>query len=103
MDMRIDHGRSVQDRDVEVRCRGTGREIQVHYNEFMATSSSISLSALVELCRVLRHNLDAGLSLLNVFRQQAKRGPSEIRGVAEEIAGDLAKGRDLEHALEKQR
>ena len=35
---------------------------------------AVSLSALVELCQSLCHNLGAGLTLLSVFRQQAKRG-----------------------------
>ena len=57
--------------------------------------STLPLSALVELCRVLRHNLGAGVSVREVFRQQAKRGPTAIRGLADEIARELDRGRDL--------
>src|SRR4051794_36301160 len=69
----------------------------------MSRTSRLPLSALIELCRALRHNLGAGLSLLDVFRQQAKRGPAAVQPLAEDIARDLGKGRDLEHALEKHR
>jgi type IV pilus assembly protein PilC len=65
--------------------------------------TALPLSALVDLCRALRHNLAAGLTLANVFRQQSKRGPSAIRAVAGDIARHLGKGRDLEHALESHR
>jgi len=42
-------------------------------------SATLPLSTLVELCRSLRHYLGAGLSLVDVFRQQAKRGPAGAR------------------------
>lgn len=69
----------------------------------MARPSRLPLSALVELCRTLRHMLGAGLSLLDVFRQQSKRGPTAVRPFADAVARDLGKGHDLEHALEKHR
>lgn len=65
------------------------------------TTAALPLSALVELCRSLRHYLGAGLSLVDVFRQQAKRGPASVRGVAESIVSDLEHGHDLEYALKK--
>jgi len=65
------------------------------------TTAALPLSALVELCRSLRHYLGAGLSLVDVFRQQAKRGPASVRGVAESIVSDLEQGHDLEYALKK--
>src|SRR5207248_3783557 len=37
----------------------------------------------------------------DVFRQQAKRGPTAIRSVAESIAKDLEQGHDLERALKR--
>src|SRR5262245_44526438 len=67
------------------------------------TTAALPLSALVELCRSLRHYLGAGLSLVDVFRQQAKRGPAPVRGVADRIAKDLEQGHDLERALKKQK
>ncbi len=61
------------------------------------------LAALVELCRTLRHNLAAGLTLHDVFRQQAQRGPAALRDVCAAIAKDLGKGGDLETALNRHR
>jgi type IV pilus assembly protein PilC len=63
-------------------------------------SSRLPLSSLIELCRVSRHYLSSGLSLLDVFRQQASRGPASVRPVAERIAQNLARGASLEEALQ---
>ena len=62
-------------------------------------SSQLSLSALIELSRVLRHYLGAGLTLPDVFRQQAKRGPAAVRPIAERVALVLEGGDSLEAAL----
>jgi type IV pilus assembly protein PilC len=69
----------------------------------MLLSSQLPLSSLIELCRVLRHNLSAGLRLVEVFRQQARRGPLPVRPVAERISHELETGSDLQAALEKER
>jgi type IV pilus assembly protein PilC len=69
----------------------------------MLFSSRIPLSSLIELCRALRHNLSAGLRLVDVFRQQAKRGPARVRPVAERITQELERGGDLEGALEREK
>jgi type II secretory pathway component PulF len=66
-------------------------------------SRAAPLSALVELCHSLRHYLGAGLSLLDVFRHQANRGPSALRDASGGIAKDLGKGASLEEALNRQR
>src|SRR4051812_7082944 len=66
-------------------------------------SAALPLSTLVELCRSLRHYLGAGLSLVDVFRQQAKRGPARLRDIAGGIARELEAGNDLEHALNRYR
>ena len=65
----------------------------------MLLSRRLSLADLIELSRVMRHYLGAGLSLPDVFRQQAKRGPARFRAVAERIAQRLEAGGDLESAL----
>jgi type II secretory pathway component PulF len=65
-------------------------------------SSRLPLSALIELCRVLRHYLGAGLSLPDVFRQQAKRGPGAVRPVAGRIAAVLEAGGSLESAVKRE-
>jgi type IV pilus assembly protein PilC len=50
----------------------------------------------------LRHSLGAGLSLVDVFRQQAKSGPVPIRAIAEQIRQDLEHGTSLDDALNRQ-
>ena len=62
-------------------------------------SSRLPLSSVIELCRVLRHYLGAGLTLRDVFRQQAARGDVRLRPVAGRIAAELDEGGALEDAL----
>jgi type II secretory pathway component PulF len=69
----------------------------------MIISRRLALADLIELSRVMRHYLGAGLSLLDVFRQQAKRGPLRIRATAGRIAQQLEAGGDLEAALASER
>ncbi len=59
----------------------------------------LPLKALIELCRTLRHYLGAGLTLLEVFRQQAQRGPSAVRPVAARVAEQIERGESLPDAL----
>jgi type IV pilus assembly protein PilC len=65
-------------------------------------SSRLPLSALIELCRSLRHYLGAGLTLTDVFEQQARRGPARFRPAAARIAADLNQGDSLEDALKRE-
>jgi type IV pilus assembly protein PilC len=67
----------------------------------MFASSRLPLSAMIELCRVLRHSLGAGLALRDVFRRQAERGAVPLRPVAGRIAAELERGGDLETALKQ--
>jgi type II secretory pathway component PulF len=69
----------------------------------MLLAGKLSLKDLIELCRALRHNLDAGLTLRDVFRQQARRGPPAVRGIAGRISDDLEGGDSLEAALKRER
>lgn len=69
----------------------------------MFFSRRLASAELIELCRVLRHYLGAGLSLPDVFGQQAKRGSVRIRAAAGRIAQQLAAGGDLESALAAER
>jgi type II secretory pathway component PulF len=62
-------------------------------------SRRMPLAPLIEMCRVLRHYLRSGLTLRDVFRQQAQRGPRAVRPVAGRIAAHLEQGDDLSHAL----
>ncbi len=62
----------------------------------------LPLSSLIELCRVLRHSLSAGIMLRDVFQRQAKKGSSQVRPIAERIAESLKEGDSLETALERE-
>jgi type IV pilus assembly protein PilC len=62
-------------------------------------SSQIPLQSLVDHCRALRHMLDAGLTLAQAMKQQAKKGPFAVRPVAERMAKLLAKGADFKSVL----
>src|SRR5580700_5533140 len=66
-------------------------------------SSKIPLGNLVEMCRVLRHSLGAGLTLRDVFRQQSERGAPAVRPVASRIRSHLDQGESLEAALQEER
>jgi type IV pilus assembly protein PilC len=65
----------------------------------MAFSARLPLSSLIDLCRALRHCLGAGLTLRDVFRQQARSGPAPARPAAGRIAQMLGQGHSLEAAL----
>src|SRR5581483_837677 len=63
-------------------------------------SRQLSLGSLMPLCRTLQHSLAAGLTLRDVFRQQAEKGPGAVRPVAQRIQAALNRGDSLEQALE---
>jgi type IV pilus assembly protein PilC len=65
----------------------------------MLFSSRLSLSTLIELCRVLRHYLGSGLTLRDVFLQQAQKGPAALRPIAGRVVQELERGSSLEDAL----
>lgn len=69
----------------------------------MLFSRQLPLSDLIELCRALRHNLGAGLTLRDVFRQQARRGSAALRPIALRIQEDLESGESLEKSLKRER
>jgi type IV pilus assembly protein PilC len=65
----------------------------------MLFSSRLPLASLIELCRVLRHYLGAGLTLVDSFRQQARNGPLPVRALAGRVAERLEHGDSLHDAL----
>ena len=65
----------------------------------MLFSSRLPLTALVSLCQAFRVSLKAGLSLVDVCRQQARRGPLTARPVTDRIATRLATGESIEDIL----
>jgi type IV pilus assembly protein PilC len=69
----------------------------------MLLSKRLPLSSLIELCRVMRHNLSAGLTLRHVFKQQANRGPVGVRPIADRVSQQLQEGESLQDALEHEK
>jgi type IV pilus assembly protein PilC len=65
----------------------------------MLFSTQLSAASLAGLCHVLRHTLDAGITLRDAFRQQATRGDPTVRPAAERIRRHLEHGDSLETAL----
>src|ERR1043165_6492598 len=63
-------------------------------------SQRIPLTDLIDLCRVLRHQLSAGLSIQKVMQQQAQRGRRSVRRVAGCLSESLQKGNSLSDSLE---
>ena len=58
---------------------------------------------MVDLCRAMRHYLGSGLTLRDVFRQQAKKGTAAVRPIAGRVSDALEQGSDLEAALQTDR
>ena len=65
----------------------------------MIFSSRISLKSLVTLCHAFRVGHGAGLTLVDVFKQQATRGPADARPVIARISERLNQGESLEDVL----
>ncbi len=68
----------------------------------MLFSKRLPLSGLIDLCRALRHQLSAGLTLRDVFHHQARKGLYGVRPVAERISQKLDAGESLEDALREE-
>jgi type IV pilus assembly protein PilC len=66
-------------------------------------SRRLPLTHLIDLCRVLRHQLSAGLSLHQVMKQQGQRGPRSVRALAGDLAEALQKGSSLSDALDEKK
>jgi type IV pilus assembly protein PilC len=65
----------------------------------MLFSTSFPLNALAQFCRMVRHGLAAGLSLVDVFKQQSRKGPLSMRSTLGDISIRLEQGESLEDAL----
>lgn len=68
----------------------------------MLFSSGIPLASLVTLCHSLRVSHGAGLTLVQAFSQQAKKGPFAARAVCGRIADRLKDGESLEDVLREE-
>src|SRR5436305_1460813 len=65
----------------------------------MLFSTAVPLSDLTRVCHLAKHGLAAGLSLPDVFRQQAERGPMTVRPIFAALSDRLKRGESLEDAL----
>lgn len=63
-------------------------------------SRRLSPGELAALCRALRHQLAAGLTLVHVLRQQTQRGPHGVRALAGRLLTAVETGEPLSVALE---
>jgi type IV pilus assembly protein PilC len=68
----------------------------------MLFSRYLPLPQLITLCQALRVNLHAGLTVVDVFRQQSKRGSIAVRPVATRIRQGLESGGSLEDVLKRE-
>jgi type IV pilus assembly protein PilC len=68
----------------------------------MLFRSRLSLPTLIEFCRSVRHYTGAGLTIVDVFRQQAQNGPRAVRPVAARIVAWLQAGDTLQEALKRE-
>jgi type IV pilus assembly protein PilC len=69
----------------------------------MIFSRKMSTGNVISLCRALRHSLGAGLTLVQVFRQQAERGGTGVRPMAQRVLKVLEGGHGLSEALDEEK
>jgi type IV pilus assembly protein PilC len=65
-------------------------------------SRRLSAGELAVLCRSVRHPLAAGLTLVQVLRQQTQRGPFAVRALADRLLTAVQAGDPLGTALERE-
>ena len=65
-------------------------------------SRRLPLADLIDLCRVLRHQLGAGLSLHQVMKKQGERGRPSFRAMAGRLSYAIQQGSSFSKALEKE-
>jgi type IV pilus assembly protein PilC len=68
----------------------------------MFASTFLPLTDLIELCRVMRHGIGAGLPLTKLFGQQATSGPEAVRPVADRVNRSLEQGESLDDVLQRE-
>src|SRR5262245_31190478 len=66
------------------------------------TIMALSLSSMIELCRVLRHYMGAGLTLVDAFKKQATTGDYALRPVAARLTEEFKRGSSVGDALDKE-
>ncbi len=63
-------------------------------------SQRVGLPDLIDLCRVLRHQLGAGLGIHQVLKKQSERGRRSLRPITGRLSDALQQGTSLDSALE---
>jgi type II secretory pathway component PulF len=58
---------------------------------------------LIDLCRILRHQLGAGLSIPQVFRKQGEQGRRSYRSIAGRISDRVQAGNSLSSAIDDEK
>src|SRR5947207_12654911 len=66
-------------------------------------SRRIPLADLIDLCRILRHQLGAGLALHDILKKQGERGRRSIRDIAARISAAILQGVSLSDALDQEK
>jgi type IV pilus assembly protein PilC len=62
-------------------------------------SRRLPLQDLVEVCRLLRHSLGAGVGVVRVLQQLRQRGPASFRAMAQQLDEAVERGEMLSDAL----
>ncbi|MBX9678151.1 MAG: type II secretion system F family protein [Gemmataceae bacterium] len=66
-------------------------------------SSRLSVNHLVEMFRALRHQLAAGLTVRDSFRQQARSGNPAVRPLCKRVVEAVERGESLGEVLEREK
>lgn len=66
-------------------------------------SPRVALPDLIDFCRVLRHQLGAGLAIQQVFKKQSERGRPSLRPITGRLSDALRQGTSLGRALDDER
>jgi type IV pilus assembly protein PilC len=66
-------------------------------------SRRVPLPDLIDLCRVLKHQLAAGMSIHQILKKHGERGRSSLRGICTRIADAIQKGESLSDAFDHER
>ena len=65
-------------------------------------SQRVPLADLIDLCRVLRHQLGAGLPIHHVLKKQGERGRSSLRAISARMSDALQAGNSLSSAIDNE-
>src|SRR5262245_61007431 len=84
------------------RLRAAAYCVRGSFERHFMFTRRIPLPDMIDLCRSLRHQLSAGVSIQRVLTQQSERGRSSIRGVARRLSDSIRGGESLAGAIERE-